>query len=273
MLDTRGGDGLRRVPPECLRRRGHPLRTDPRGRHGRAPRLQHGLGGGPDHHPVEDRDRLRLQLVGLVHRPAGQAVSGVDDRARVPRRRDRDGQARGQRARHDLPRPDPLGEGRGDDRLALGGSLHPRRRDRVDARGVRRARPGRDLRHRAAGRRRSSCASPATCSPRSTAASTATTTATTTSPSTPRPTSRRSRSGAAARAAARSGAPASTATPGSPTSPASRPRSCASRYDNVRALRRGGRTRRRRVSLNCCLSVEVTDAPGRAGARPAARHA
>ena len=104
----------------------------PRRRDRRAARVHHGLGGRPDRDPVGDRDRLRLQLVGVVHRPAREAVPGVDDRAGVPRRGDRDDQARGQRAGDHLPRPGPLGEGRLDDRLAVGGPVHPRRRDRLD---------------------------------------------------------------------------------------------------------------------------------------------
>ena len=111
-------DGLRRLPPS-LGCGGHPQRPDPRRADGRAARLQHRLGGGPDHHPVEDRDRLRVQLVELVHRPAREAVPRGDDGARVSRRRDRDGQARDQRARHDLPRSDPLGQNSSDDQRAL----------------------------------------------------------------------------------------------------------------------------------------------------------
>ena len=137
----------------------------------------HGVGGRPDHHPVEDRVRLRVQLVGVVHRPAGEAVPGVDDRAGVPRRRDRAGQARRQRAGDHLPRPGPLGQGRRDDRLAVGGPVHPRRRDRLD---------GARSSTRSAARSSSSSAprvadgaargSRATCSPRSTARSRASTT-------------------------------------------------------------------------------------------------
>ena len=51
-------------------------------------------------------------------------------------------------------------------------------------------------------------------------------------------------------------APASTGTPGSPTSRASPPTSCSSRYENVKRHADG-----RNVTLNCCLSVEVTDGP------------
>ena len=169
-------------------------------------------------------------------------------------------QARGRGAGHHLPRPGPLGQGRLDDRLAVGGPLHPRRRDRLDGRGVRRARPLRPFpsEPRVADEQ---LGSPATCSPRRTARSPASTTRYDDIAFYPKSYDKPIPiwcGGESRGAQRRAGRPRRRLVS---VLPARDPGGAGVRFANVREAAKDAGRDPTRSRCNCCLSVEVTDEP------------